>query len=85
MTEESLEARLERLNAKQERGEELTDEEIQQLKADIQQINEAMSSLAETFIHSYSDMLCHMAGALQPAVEAVGEIDKETSDNCDER
>jgi DNA mismatch repair ATPase MutS len=83
MTEESLEERLERLKAKQESGEELTDEEIQQLKADLQHFNEAMSSLAETFIDGYSDMLRDMASALQPVAEAVGEIDKETSDKND--
>lgn len=73
MGEESLETRLKRLKSKQERGEELTDGEVEQLKADLQQVNDAMSSLAGTFVSEYSDMVADMTDALQPLVEMTGE------------
>jgi len=43
MSEEPLLERLERLKAKQDRGEELTDEEIEQLNADMRELHDGIA------------------------------------------
>jgi prefoldin subunit 5 len=75
MSEEPLLDRLERLKAKQERGEELTDEEIEQLKADMQEFNDAMSSLFGNLMNAIRPAIRDMNNALQPLAEIELEVD----------
>jgi hypothetical protein len=82
MSEEPLPDRLERLKAKQERGEELTDEEIEQLKADLRAFNDAMSSAFENLMDAMRPVVRDMNDALQPLAELGDEIEQEANDDA---
>jgi len=69
MSDSDMLQRLERLKAKQERGEELTDEEVQQLQEDLESFENAMSGFVESFAAVYTDALSDFHDALQPLVE----------------
>ncbi|AFH22683.1 hypothetical protein OSG_eHP32_00145 [environmental Halophage eHP-32] len=69
MPEEPLLERLERLKAKQNRGEKLTDEEIEQLKADMREFNDAMSGVAGRLMVALAPTVRAMNDALQPLAE----------------
>jgi len=80
MSEESLPDRLERLQAKHERGEQLTDEEIEQLNADMRELADGLSSVFEAFAGVYTPMLKGMNASLQPLATMANEIDLEAAD-----
>lgn len=82
MSEEPLLERLERLKAKQDRGEELTDEEIEQLKADMREFNDAMSSLFGNLMDSMRPIVRDMNDALQPLAELGNEMELEADDDA---
>jgi hypothetical protein len=82
MSDEPLLDRLERLKAKQDRGEELTDEEIEQLKTDMRKFNDAMSSLFGDLMDSMRPIVRDMNDALQPLAELGNEMELEPDDDA---
>jgi len=82
MSEEPLLERLERLKAKQDRGEELTDEEIEQLNADMRELHDGIASLVETFAEHYGPMIRDMGDSLQSLMSMVGEMEQLRGDDA---
>lgn len=63
MSENNLLERLTRMNAKVERGEKLTDAEQDQLKEDIEQMNQACADMVETMVEALEPVAENIAGA----------------------
>jgi hypothetical protein len=82
MPEEPLPDRLERLKDKQERGEELTDEEIEQLQTDIRELHDGLASLVETFAEHYGPVIRDMGDDLQSFASMVGEMEQLRGDDA---
>lgn len=68
-SDEDLLERLDRLKAKQERGEELTDEELEQLFDDLDALIAGFEPLVETVSDVMSDVIRDLNDALQPLME----------------
>lgn len=73
--EEPLLERLERLKAKKERGEPLTDEELEQLVEDIQNVEQAVASIVEGYLSVMGPAMRGARRALEDMVEAAKEVE----------
>jgi len=71
MGDDNLLERLRRLNAKVERGEELTDEEVEQLQRDMEQVADAAEDIGKAIGDAVVPAMREFADAMEPMREAL--------------
>lgn len=77
MTDETIEDRLQKYTEKRENGEPLSDEELEQLREDIETMSEAMGSIAEAISSAYTALLNDVTRETSPLLALAEEYEKE--------